>query len=130
MRNGEPTGFIVAALFHDIGDLLAPHNHSAVATDILVPFVSVETEWAIPQHGLFRGYNCFHHLGGDREARKLHKASPHFDRCVWFCAEYGQNCFDHAYDSLDIEEFVPLVDEILARPSRLGQEWEMYLAPT
>jgi len=97
---------------------------------VLAPFVSVETEWVIRQHGLFQVYYYFHHLGGDREARKLYEASPRFDRGVWFCAEYDQDCFDPADVSLDIEEFVPLVDEILARPSRLGQEWEVYLAPT
>jgi hypothetical protein len=37
---------------------------------------------------------------------------------VAFCHEYDQNCFDPAYDDLPLEEFRPLVDEVLHRPSR------------
>ncbi|MEM7272009.1 MAG: HD domain-containing protein [Actinomycetota bacterium] len=128
LRNGEPTELVVAALLHDVGDVLAPHNHSAVAADILAPFVSAETEWVIRHHGLFQGYYYFHHLGGDRDARERYASSPHYDRCVWFCAEYDQNCFDPNYDNLEVEAFVPMVEEVLARPSRLGQEWD--LAPS
>lgn len=125
LRNGEPAEMVVAALFHDIGDVLAPHNHSAVAADIMAPFVSAETEWVIRHHGLFQGYYYFHHFGGDREERRRYEASPFYERCVWFCAEYDQNCFDPAYDSLAVDDFIPLIDEVLARPSRLGQEWEL-----
>lgn len=125
LRNGEPTEVVVAALFHDIGDVIAPHNHSAVAAEILAPFVTEETAWVIGHHGLFQGYYYFHHLGGDRDARDRYRSSPHHDRCVWFCREYDQNCFDPDYDTLPVEDFQPLVDEVLARPSRLGHGWEI-----
>lgn len=115
LRNGESTEFVVAALFHDIGDVLAPENHSAVAADILAPYVSEETAWVIRHHGLFQGYYYFHHLGGDRDARERHMASPHYDRCVDFCASYDQNCFDPNHDDLPLEEFAPLVEEIFSR---------------
>ena len=39
-RNGESDEMIVAALIHDIGDELAPLNHSEYAAAILKPYVS------------------------------------------------------------------------------------------
>ncbi|MDA3010875.1 MAG: HD domain-containing protein, partial [Actinomycetota bacterium] len=45
LRNGEADELVVAALFHDVGDVVAPHNHSAVAAEILAPYVSEETIW-------------------------------------------------------------------------------------
>lgn len=116
MRNGEPDEFVVAALLHDIGDVLAPENHSSVAASMMAPYVSEETEWVIRHHGLFQGYYYFHHLGGDRDARESHMASPHYDRCVDFCASYDQNCFDPNYDDLPFEEFIPLINKVFAQP--------------
>ena len=116
LRNGESGEFVVAALFHDIGDVLAPENHSAVAAEILAPFVSQEITWVVRHHGMFQGYYYFHHLGGDRDVRERHRASPYYDRCVDFCASYDQNSFDPDYDDLPLEDFVPLVKEILNRP--------------
>ena len=115
LRNGEPDEFVVAALLHDIGDVLAPDNHSAVAAAILAPFVSDETEWVVRHHGLFQGYYYFHHLGGDRHARERYSESPHYDRCVDFCAAYDQNCFDPDHDDLPMEDFVPLLNEVFSR---------------
>lgn len=125
LRNGESHSFVVAALLHDIGDVLAPHNHSAVAAEILAPYVDDETTWVIGHHGLFQGYYYFHQLGGDRDARDCYQASPHYDRCVAFCAEYDQNSFDPGYDTLPIQEFEPLVREVVSAPSRLGDEWDL-----
>ena len=118
LRNGEPDDFVVAALLHDIGDVLAPENHSAVAGAIVAPYVSEETEWVVRHHGLFQGYYYFHHFGDDRHARDRYAESPHYDRCVDFCASYDQNCFDPDYDDLPFEDFLPLVDEVFARPPR------------
>ena len=116
LRNGESDEFVVAALLHDIGDMLAPDNHSAVAAAIVAPFVSEETAWVVRHHGLFQGYYYFHHLGGDRDARERYAESPHYDRCVDFCASYDQNCFDPNYDDLPMEDFVPLLEEVFSRP--------------
>ena len=116
LRNGESGEFVVAALLHDIGDVLAPDNHSAVAAAIVAPYVSEETAWVVRHHGLFQGYYYFHQLGGDRNARDRYAESPHYDRCVDFCASYDQNCFDPNYDDLAMEDFVPLLEEVFSRP--------------
>ena len=57
---------IVATLLHDIGDELAPMNHSQYAASILRPYVSEKTHWIIEKHGLFQTYYSAEHLGGDK----------------------------------------------------------------
>ena len=42
---------IVATLFHDIGDELAPMNHSEYAAAVLKPYVSEKTHWIVEKHG-------------------------------------------------------------------------------
>lgn len=119
LRNNERVDVIVGALLHDIADGFAPENHSEGAAAILAPYVDDETHWVVKHHGLFQGYYYFHHLGGDRHARDQHQGAEHYDACVRFCAEYDQNCFDPDYDNLPIEEFIPLLDEVFGRPSRV-----------
>jgi predicted HD phosphohydrolase len=51
LRAGENEEMIVAALLHDIGDELAPMNHSEYAAAILKPYVSEKTHWIVKKHG-------------------------------------------------------------------------------
>ena len=53
-KNGEDEEMVVATLLHDIGDDLAPMNHSQYAASILKPYVSEKTYWIIKHHGLFQ----------------------------------------------------------------------------
>ena len=46
-NNGESEEMVVAALLHDIGDELAPMNHSEYAAAILKPYVSERTHWIV-----------------------------------------------------------------------------------
>lgn len=119
LRNDESIDLVVAALLHDIGDAFAPMNHSDAASAMLAPYVDEQTLWVIKHHGIFQGYYYFHHLGGDRDAREMYSDSPYFDACIQFCAEYDQNCFDPNYDTLPVEEFVPMVKEVFSRESRV-----------
>ena len=120
LRNGESTDLIVGALLHDIADGFAPENHSDAAAALLLPYVDEETHWVIKHHGIFQGYYYFHYFDGDRYARERYMASAHYDKCVQFCAEYDQNCFDPLYDVMDLEEFRPMVAEVFSRPSRVA----------
>ncbi len=61
-KNGESEEMVVATLIHDIGDDLAPMNHSQYAASILRPYVSEKTYWIIQHHGLFQTYYSAHHL--------------------------------------------------------------------
>ena len=55
-KNNESEEMVVACLLHDIGDELAPLNHSEYAATVLKPYVSEKTHWIIEKHGEFQMY--------------------------------------------------------------------------
>ena len=103
---------IVATLFHDIGDELAPLNHSEYAGAILKPYVSEKTHWIIEKHGEFQMYYYAHHLDGNRNQRDKYKGHPFYNDTIKFCETYDQNSFDPAYNTIKLEEFIPMVHRI------------------
>jgi predicted HD phosphohydrolase len=117
-RDGADDETIVCALLHDIGDILAPNNHSAVAADLLAPFVSERNAWIVRHHGLFQGYYYFHHQGQDRNAREKYRGHEHYDACVEFCSRWDQASFDPEYETLPLEHFEPLVRALFAQEPR------------
>lgn len=114
-RDGASEEMIVAALLHDIGDGLAPHNHSEFAAAVLKPFVSEQTHWVIKHHGVFQGYYFFHHIGGDRNLRERYRDHPHYQACLNFCSRWDQAAFDPDYDTLPLEHFEPMVRRLFAQ---------------
>ena len=114
-RDGRDEEFVVAALLHDLGDMLASDNHSDYAAAILKAYVRPNTYWMIRQHGLFQGYFYFHHFGLDRNMRDKYRGHPAFQLCVDFCDKYDQMAFDPDYDTMPIEAFEPMVRRIFAR---------------
>ena len=114
-RDDADEELVVAALLHDIGDLLSPHNHSELAAAVLRPYVSERTWWIVRQHGLFQSYYYAHHFGADRNARDRHIDHPWYQAAVDFCHRWDQPSFDPAYDSLPLEFFEPMVQRIFAR---------------
>ncbi len=113
---GESEEMVVAALLHDIGDVLAPLSHSEMAAAILRPYVSERTHWIIEHHGLFQTYYYAHHLGGDRNARERYRGHRWYQDCVDFCENYDQNCFDPEYQSKPLAHFIPMLNRVFAKP--------------
>ena len=114
-KNGESEEMVVATVLHDIGDDLAPMNHSQYAASIIRPYVSEKTYWIILHHGLFQTYYSAHHLGGDRNARDKFKEHKYYQDTVDFCEKYDQSSFDPNYKSMSLEEFEPMVKKIFDR---------------
>ena len=114
-KNGESEEMVVAALLHDIGDELAPMNHSEYAASILKPYVSEKTHWIIEKHGEFQMYYYAHHLGGNRNKRDEYKDHKYYNDTINFCEKYDQNSFDPNYKSLPLEFFRPIVKKIFSR---------------
>jgi len=114
-RDGADEEMVVAALLHDIGDMIAPHNHSELAAAVLRPYVSERTWWIVLHHGLFQGYYYAHHTGGDRNARDAYRDHPWYQDTVDFCHRWDQSSFDPGYDSLPLEFFEPMVRRIFDR---------------
>ena len=106
---------IVAALLHDIGDEIAPLNHSELAAAVLKPFVSEKTRWIVEQHGLFQAYYYNHYYGKDRNLRDKFKGHEFFKDTIDFCERWDQASFDPNYDTIPLKEFVPMVQRIFNR---------------
>jgi predicted HD phosphohydrolase len=115
-RANKSDEYVICALFHDIGDSLGSFNHPDVAVAILKPFVSEDHLWMVEKHGIFQGYNFFHHLGMDRNMRDQYLGHKCYDLTVEFCQDYDQPAFDPNYDSMDLEDFMPAVREMFATP--------------
>ena len=112
-RAGEDEETVVCVLLHDIGDHLAPANHSEVAAAVLRPYVSDKNYWIVKHHGVFQGFYYFHHVGLDPDARERWKDHPFYQATVDFCENYDQCSFDPDYDSLPLEFFEPMVRRVL-----------------
>jgi len=114
-KNGESEEMVVAALLHDIGDELAPMNHSEYAAAILKPYVSERTHWIVEKHGEFQMFYYAHHLGGDKNKRDKYKGHKYYQATVDFCEKYDQSSFDPNYESLPLDFFKPMVKKIFSR---------------
>ncbi len=113
-RDGADEEMVVAALLHDIGDMIAPTNHSDLAAAVLRPYVSERTYWVVKYHGLFQAYYYAHHFGYDRNERDRFKDHEHYQACVDFCQNWDQAAFDPDYDTLPIEFFEPMVRQVFS----------------
>ena len=108
---------IVAALLHDIGDELAPLNHSDYAAAVLKPYVSEKTHWIVEKHGEFQMYYYAHHLGGNQNQKNKYKEHKYYKDTVDFCENWDQKSFDPNYKSLSLKDFEPYVKKIFSRNS-------------
>ncbi len=115
--DGADVNWVVAALVHDIGDELAPYNHSELAASILQPYVPAEVHWVVLHHGVFQSYYYAHFHGGDRNARDQYRTHQWAGLCEEFCAKWDQNSFDPAFPTHDLESFRADVNEVFSRPA-------------
>ena len=106
---------IVAALLHDIGDELAPLNHSEYAAAVIKPYVSEKTHWIIEKHGEFQMYYYAHHLNGNKNQREKYKDHEFYLDTINFCEKWDQSSFDPNYQSLKLKDFEKIVKKIFAR---------------
>ena len=75
-RAGEDEETVVCVLLHDIGDHLAPANHSEVAAAVLRPYVSEKNYWIVKHHGVFQGVYYFHFTGADPQRPRPLEGPP------------------------------------------------------
>lgn len=113
-RDGKDEEYVVAALIHDIGDVLAPLAHGEMVGAIMKPYFPERLCWIVKYHGVFQLYYYGHHVGADRNARDEWKDHPWYDDCAEFCDKYDQNCFDPHFESLPLEFFEPMVRRVFA----------------
>jgi predicted HD phosphohydrolase len=116
LRDGRDEEYVVCALLHDIGDTLGSFNHPDIATAILKPFVSEANLWMVQNHGIFQGYNFFHHIGMNRHMRDMFTGHAHYAQAEEFVALYDNPAFDAKAETLPISEFEPMLRRLMAAP--------------
>ena len=55
-RDGKDEEYVVAALIHDIGDVLAPLAHGEMVGAIMKPYFPERLCWIVKYHGVFQLY--------------------------------------------------------------------------
>ena len=106
---------VVAALLHDIGDEIAPLNHSELAASVLKPFVSERTRWIVEKHGLFQTYYYNHYYGKNRDLRDEFQGHKFYEDTINFCHNWDQSSFDPNYNTIPLKDFIPMVGRIFSR---------------
>ena len=76
LRDGRPAEYVVAALLHDVGDLVGPRNHATVAASILRPYVSERIAWIVEHHTVFQYKHFGRHIGVDPDIPTRTSAIP------------------------------------------------------
>lgn len=124
--DGADDDLIIAALLHDLGDELAPYNHSQLAAAIVRPYVRAEVTWVVKHHGLFQAYYYAHHFGEDPNERDRYRDHPWYQSCVDFCERYDQAAFDPDYPTPSLAHFEPVLRRVFSRrpfdPDVIGPE--------
>ena len=108
---------IVAALIHDLGDDLAPENHSQLAATIIRPYVRAEVTWVVHMHGLFQMQFYGAQMGLSTKGHLEYKNHPWFDTCQQFCDDWDQQAFDPDYPTRPLGHFEPMLREVFSRPA-------------
>lgn len=117
-RDGRDEEYVVCALLHDIGDTLASLNHADMAATLLEPFVSEKNYWMVKHHGIVQGYYFFEHLGLDKNKRDSLQEHPYYADTEEFCRVYDQVSFDPDYDSMKLEDFLPMLKNVFSEPKK------------
>ena len=115
LRDDADEEMIVASLLHDIGDEIAPLNHSELAASVLKPFVSEKTRWIVEKHGLFQAYYYNHYYNKNRNLRDKYKGHKFYEDTINFCHKWDQASFDPNYNTIPLDDFIPLVGKIFSR---------------
>ncbi|MGB1871639.1 MAG: HD domain-containing protein [Candidatus Puniceispirillaceae bacterium] len=114
-NDGADIELVVAALVHDLGDDLAPENHSQMAAAIIRPYVREEVTWIIEHHGVFQMYYYGEASGVNKDERERWRGHEWFDSCERFCRDWDQMAFDPDYPTRPLSHFEPKLREIFTR---------------
>ena len=77
--DGADIEFIFASLIHDVGNALAPENHSQVSATIIQPFSLDEVTWILQMHGLFQMYYYADKLSLEKDGRDIYSEHKLFN---------------------------------------------------
>lgn len=107
--------WIVAALLHDIGDVLAPYTHGQLAAEIIRPFVTEEVCWTVRHHGIFQMFYNKSLSEEKRNSREQFSNHPFYKSAIDFCENWDQCSFDPNYNIKSIKFFIPTIYRVFNR---------------
>ncbi|HTX62609.1 MAG TPA: HD domain-containing protein [Acidimicrobiales bacterium] len=117
-RAGATLDLVVAALVHDVGKTISNENHPAISAEMARPWLSEQACWVISVHQDFQGIHYFGLMGLDPMMRRRHAGHPWYELAEQFVDDWDNHAFDPDYDTLPLEHFVPMVDEVFGRKAR------------
>lgn len=115
-RSGASDELIVAALCHDLGTAISYDNHGAIAAEILRPYVSTDVYDIVRTHQDFQRAHYHERSGRNVVARRRYARKPWFPAAERFSDDWDQISFDPSYDTFSLDYFVPLLNQIFAKP--------------
>ena len=118
LRDGLDEETVVVALLHDVGFVACPTLHGEFAAALLGAYISERNYWMLRRHAIFQVHHCRGWQGLDHDERERWRGHAHFEWTARFVERYDQNSIQADYENAKIEEFVPLVQRIFARPPR------------
>ena len=119
LQDGRDEEYVVMALLHDVGFVVCPTSHGAFAAELLAPYVSDFTRWALERHMFFQAVHCAHSPGIDPNVRERWRGHPHFEATAEFVARYDITTIRCGLPEAPIAVFEPMVRRIFARPPRM-----------
>ena len=114
LQAGEDDDMVVAALFHDVGELFVPASHGDFSSSLLRPYVSKRVCWILEHHEIFQMKN-YGPDGCHLDVIEMFRGNKYFDDCEKFCADYDQPSFDPDFEHFPLEDFLPIVERVFSR---------------
>lgn len=118
--DGADEELVVASLFHDIGKVFSVPNHSAIAGELLRPYVRSDVCEAIAHHQDFQGRHYYAHIGKNPQQRDRYAQEPWFDLAERFADCWDQVAFDPSFDTPKATHFTNVVESVFSRPRYLS----------
>jgi predicted HD phosphohydrolase len=106
---------VLAALCHDVGNVISIPNHAAIGAEMLKPYVEKATYHVLRTHQEFQGRHYYAHFDASPALRDSYRAEPWFALAERFADEWDQAAFDPAYPVLPLQEFEPLVNQLMGK---------------
>jgi predicted HD phosphohydrolase len=117
-RDGADDEVVLAALFHDVAEVVAGAGHGAVAAGLLRPYVRNDVYQVLRTHSDFQGRYYNEYFGLAADAYRAHADESWFALAVTFSDDWDQASFDPSYKTEELSFFEPMVQRMFARTER------------
>ena len=120
LRHGRPVRVRRGRVAHDVGDLVGPRNHAAVAASILRPYVSERVAWIIEHHTVFQFNHFGRHVGIDPDMRDAYLGHPYYEDAAECLRplRLGEASIRRTKSLAPSEEFEPLLRQVFVSSER------------